>query len=117
MASLTLKKIPESLHAALREAAAADRRSLNQEIIHLLAVGLLVERRDDRSLGRDFVHQHRDAFRTLAGRSLPDPPVPDVEAQLAAWRRLAGKWLSDLDERTEANELIAQRSPGREVDL
>jgi hypothetical protein len=36
MPSLTLKNLPEELLAALRAAAARDRRSVTQEIIHLL---------------------------------------------------------------------------------
>ena len=42
---------------------------------------------------------------------------PDVKAQVAAWRKLAGKWESGVDTATEAARLTKARSPGREVDL
>lgn len=75
MASLTLKNLPDDLLRALRKAADKDRRSVTQEIIHLLESALA---------GR-------------AGR--PVPRSPDADAQLAVWRKLAGKWESDVDRR------------------
>ena len=94
MASLTLKNLPEELLAALRAAAGRDRRSLTQEIIHLLDVAL---RGDERPAER------------AAGA--------DVEAQVAAWRKLAGKWKSDVDRATETKRLLERRTKGREVEL
>lgn len=92
MASFTLKNLPDDLLEALRQAAARDRRSLTQEIIHLLYVALQrAERAPDRTTG--------------------------VEAQVAAWRRLAGQWEPNLDDATEAERIIERRSGGREVDL
>ena len=91
MASLTLKNLSEDLLQALREAAERDRRSLTQEIIHLLETAL---RARPKSAER-----------------------PDVEAQVTAWRKLAGQWGSDLDASAEANRLLEERTPGREVDL
>ena len=92
MASLTLKNLPDDLLGALREAAERDRRSLTQEIIYLLAIAV-------RGVERP------------AGRS------PDVKAQVAAWRKLAGKWESNLDPATEAERITERRTEGREVDL
>ena len=92
MTSLTLKNLPDDLLHALREAAASDRRSLTQEIIHLLDTAL------------------RD-------RAEPASPPTGVEAQVAAWRKLAGRWESDDDPATEADRIIEQRTPGRDVDL
>ncbi len=93
MASLTLKNVPDDLLRALRDAASDDRRSMNQEILHLLTLALR---------GR----VERFTFRPL-----------DIEAQLAAWRKLAGNWESDVDRATEAAQLTKRRSSGREVDL
>ena len=94
MASLTLKNLPEDLIEELRAAAEDDRRSLNQEAMHLL---------------------------TLALRARASPvrttPTLDVQAQVAAWRKLAGKWASDVDRATEASALIKRRSRGRKVSL
>ena len=93
MASLTLKNLPDELLSALREAAKKDRRSLTQEIIHLLD-------------------------RALRGRGeRTAPPRPDIDAQVAAWRKLAGRWESDADHATEAERVMEKRTPGREVDL
>ena len=41
----------------------------------------------------------------------------DVAAQLAAWRKLAGKWQSDIDPELEAEQIMAARTPGRQVEL
>ncbi len=92
MASLTLKNLPDALLRALREAAESDRRSMTQEIIHLLDI----------------------ALRSRAER--PARKARDVDAQVAAWRELAGKWQSDVDAATEAERLMAGRTSGREVD-
>lgn len=92
MASLTLKNLPDDLLRALREAAARDRRSLTQEIIHLLEVAL------------------RSGERATASGSAD-------KAQVAAWRKLAGKWMSDVDDAFEAERIIKRRTKGRGVDL
>ncbi|MEV8567086.1 Arc family DNA-binding protein [Streptomyces sp. NPDC051322] len=42
-------RLPTDLHARLVEAAGADRRSLNSEIVHLLEVALGSARGDDQS--------------------------------------------------------------------
>lgn len=94
MASLTLKNVPDDLLRALREAADGDRRSLNQEVIHLLTSVL-----GDRD--------HRGRSATPA----------KVKAQVAAWRKLAGRWESDVEPATEAEQATSGRSLGREVDL
>jgi len=93
MASLTLKNLPDGLLRALRKAADKDRRSLTREIIHLLESALRgrIERRS--------------------------PRTSDADAQLAAWRKLAGKWESDVDRATESERLMERRTPGRGVDL
>ena len=93
MASLTLKNLPDDLLRALREAADKDRRSLTREIIHLLesALGGRIEK--------------------------PAPRASDADAQLAAWRKLAGKWESDVDRATEAERLMKRRTSGRKVEI
>lgn len=93
MTSLTLKNIPEELLRMLREAAEQDRRSLTQEIIHLLNTAI----------------QRRNAP--------PASPVTGAEAQVAAWRKLAGKWESDVDRATETERIMKRRSRGREIEF
>ena len=92
MASLTLKDLPDDLLEALRRAAERDRRSLSQQVIHLLA----------------------SALGTRPVRS--EGAAADAEAQVAEWRKLAGSWVSDVDERTEVDELLDRRTAGRKVD-
>lgn len=94
MPSLTLKNVPDALLEELRHAAVDDRRSLNQEVMHLLAL----------------------ALRARTARSSATTPAADVRAQLAAWRKLAGKWASDLDVDTEAATLFKARTRGRKLD-
>jgi plasmid stability protein len=93
MPSLTLKNLPDELLESLREAAERDRRSLTQEIIHLL----------------DQAVRESDGQRSHPGF--------DAETQLAAWRRLAGRWQSDVDAKTESKRLMKRRTRGRDVDM
>jgi plasmid stability protein len=91
MASITLKNLPNDLLQALRKIAERDRRSMSQEIVHLLEAAL--------------------------GRRPKSPTPPAMEAQLNAWRKLAGKWESRADDEIEAGRVPERRSPGRKVDL
>ena len=91
MPSLTLKNVPSPLLRALRTSAKADRRSLNQQAMVLLTRAL--------GLDRDRVSQEL------------------VDAQVEAWRRLAGSWRSDLGPREEAESLRRARTKGRKVEL
>lgn len=93
MTSLTLKDIPDDLLELLREAARKDRRSMSQEIFHLLDIAL-----NEQTPG--------SSTRAL-----------DAARQLAAWRALAGKWVSDVDERTEARRIMKRRTRGRKVTM
>ena len=43
MAALVIKSFPEALHAKLRQTAAAHRRSVTQETIHLIEIALRAE--------------------------------------------------------------------------
>ncbi len=92
MASITLKNVPDDLLKALRRAAKSERRSLNQEVMHLLGL----------ALGR------------------PEGKVrasPDVEAQVAAWKRISERWKSDMSADDEAATVLRARTKGRKVDL
>jgi plasmid stability protein len=46
-------RIPEDLHARLTTQAAADRRSINSEILHLIEAGLATAEKDTESPGGD----------------------------------------------------------------
>lgn len=89
MSSITLKDVPEELLVRLRNAAARERRSLNQEAIVLIEGGLT-------------------ALETAEERA---------QRQVAAWRSLAGCWASDQGFDDEVAALYAARSTGRDVTL
>jgi plasmid stability protein len=93
MTSITLKHLPDDLLEALRAAAERDRRSLTQEIIYLLS---------------NAVAENPEAL---------DNRNAMVEAQVAAWRKLAGRWESDVDAATESDRILQSRTEGRQVDL
>lgn len=94
MASLTLKNIPDSLLERLRARAAEDRRSVSQEMIHLLEISL------DAAPGS----AHRDLLAT-------------ARAQAEAWDRLAGRWQSDQSADEEIRDILAARTSGRAIEL
>lgn len=89
MRSLTLKDVPDALLERLRLLAAAERRSLLQQALVLIEEG---------------VARHEEA------------PVR-AQRQVDAWRRMAGQWASDQDVDSEVRDLLAARTPGRDVDL
>ncbi|MBZ0273084.1 hypothetical protein K8I61_13685 [bacterium] len=89
MASLTIKNIPDEILAKLRKAAETDRRSLTQEAIHVIEVGL--EKRSEKRW----------------------PGLPKDE-QLKVWREIAGKWQSDLSIEDEVKRIYdARRSKSK----
>lgn len=92
MASLTIKNVPDQLLERLREAAAWQRRSLNQQVIVLLELAL--------------VQAGDDATQRLQA---------EIEAQAAAWERLAGRW-NDVDDQL-VDSVYESRSTGRPVRL
>jgi plasmid stability protein len=95
MPSLTIKDLPDPLWARLRQRAAADRRSLNREVIHLL----------DRVLAEGSAAPVAVAL------------TEQIEAQVRAWQTLAGRWDSDREPAEEIDALYAARTPGRRVEL
>ncbi len=89
MSSITLKDVPEELLQRLRNAAARERRSLNQEALVLIEGGLAAAESD----------------------------AERAERQLQAWRRLAGSWRSNESFEEEVAAIYAARTPGRDFDL
>ncbi len=92
MASVTLKNIPDPLLERLRERAASDRRSLTQEVLHLLEEALA---RPARSVASE----------------------DEARSQAHAWSRLAGRWRSDLETAEEIDAILESRTGGRDVEL
>ncbi|MDR3089466.1 MAG: hypothetical protein LBU39_06575 [Desulfobulbaceae bacterium] len=69
-ATLTLKNIPDTLHARLKAAAKANRRSLNNEAIVCLETALMPQ--------NNSVSKHFDAARMLRARFQDKMFSPDV---------------------------------------
>jgi plasmid stability protein len=95
MPSITIKDIPEDLVDRLRRRAAHDKRSMNKEVVYLLDLALSGEM-------------------TSAGAAAM---ARSIEAQLQAWRQLAGRWESDLETADEIEQIYAARTQGRRGDL
>ncbi len=92
MATLTLKNLPEDLLDRLRKRASDERRSLNQEVIHLLEQFLLADEKNVRLR-------------------------EDKQRQVEAWRQIAGRWKSSQTAEEEIREIYSARTPGRDVNL
>jgi plasmid stability protein len=95
MPSITIKDIPDTLLQRLRRRAQEDKRSINREAIHLLDLALA---------GQPFEQD-------VGAR------IREVEGQIQAWRKLAGRWDSDLDTADEIGQIYAARTTGRQVEL
>jgi plasmid stability protein len=91
MPSITLKNLPEDLLMKLKECAAAERRSVNQQAIHLLENSLRARR--------------------------PGSYSEAAEQQLAAWKDLAGRWTSEESADAEISAIYEARTLGRDVEL
>ena len=91
MPSITLKNVPHELIGCLKRRAHQRRRSLTQEVLWLLEEALDMA-----------------------------PPAQDTNrptAQVEAWRRLVGRWVSDQPVDTEVDAIYEARTDGRKVDL
>ena len=92
MASLTLKDIPDELLELLRQRAKQEDRSLNQQVLELLA-GAVATAPSKVAVGEE------------------------IASQVAAWRELAGQWSSEQSVQEELDEPYGARTLGREVEL
>ena len=95
MPSLTIKNIPENLLEKLRRKAAADRRSLNQQVLRLLEQALVMEEPSE---------NHRQLR-------------AEIETQVRAWEALAGRWSADEPAEKEIGSIYKARTSGRKVEL
>jgi hypothetical protein len=93
MAAITLKNVSDKLLSKLRKTAAANRRSLNQQALLMLA--------------------------EASERASPSRAVESsaAAAQLDEWRALCGAWRSDGSAKVELARIHRQRSAGRKVEL
>ena len=138
MPSFTLKDVPPKLLEDLRRSAAADRRSVTQQVIYLLERALawcgdaagspragypeaVAERVPNvQSPGREPGGRGSRSPEVggLLGRGRVESDAPaDLEAQLAVWRELAGRWVSARPLEEDIDEIVGRRTEGRSVDL
>ncbi len=94
MATLTIKKFPDSLLARLKRTAAGARRSVTQEVLVRLEDSLKKKPAGDEA-----------------------PFSADAERQAAAWEALAGRWESTASVQEEIDSLYKARTKGRKVNL
>jgi plasmid stability protein len=92
LTSITIEDMPAHLLARLRQRAAADRCSLNEEIICLVEMALHGEQ---------------------TGSSVQE----QIARQTAAWSELTGHWQADVDVDAEIKAIYATRTAGRPVGL
>lgn len=78
MATITVKDIPDDLYAALKAAAAANRRSINREIIHSIELAV----RSRPATAEELIESARRLRRRVG-------PLPVDEAALTAAKREA----------------------------
>lgn len=97
MASITIRDIPDDLLEKLRTMARVERRSLNSQVLVLLEGVLDNWSTDTRSAGRT---------RRIA-----------VDAQVALWAKLAAEWEDDRSADEIVQDIIANRTRGRDVRL
>jgi len=90
MAALTIKGLPDELLEKLREIARSERRSLNQQVVYML----------ETATGHRHMLVHTDKA-----------------AQIAAWKKLAGRWVSSKTAQEEIAEIYAARTMGRDTKL
>jgi len=88
MASVTIKGIPDALLGSLRSHAAAEKRSMNKDVICLLEAALS---------GQEISQQ--------------------AERQIAEWSKLAGRWVWDLETDKEIADIYASRTAGRDINF
>ena len=95
MPDVTLRNIPKEVMDRLRTLAAAERRSLNSQILLLLETGLHHETEDPR----------RDRWSV------------STDTQLELWEALCGAWKDERSAEEVAADIIRHRTLGRSVDL
>jgi len=93
MANLTIRNIPEDLLTSLRKLSEKERRSLNSEVLVLLEKSVLQE-----ALGKN-------------------SDTISLQAQIELWSRLAGAWDDSRTTDEIIEDILAHRTPGREVEL
>jgi len=95
MASLTVRNIPEDILERIRALSAAERRSLNNEILVILERGTNAEYEEK-------IQQHRHISKST---------------QLELWEQLVGTWKDSRTASEIIEDIYSLRSAGRDVEL
>jgi len=95
MANITVRNIPDSVFEKLRLLSEIDRRSLNNELLVAIESGLKdLEQERSRSLAR-----------------------VNPQIQITLWKDLCGTWKDLKSKEEQIEELLEDRTLGREVSL
>lgn len=95
MANITVRNIPDDVLARIKALSAAERRSLNNEILIILERGASSEL------------DQRLKARSPLSRS----------AQIGIWKRLLGAWEDNRSTRQIVDDIYSTRTAGRDVNL
>ncbi|MCL4245126.1 MAG: hypothetical protein KJ002_08365, partial [Candidatus Dadabacteria bacterium] len=95
MANITIRNISQSVFDKLKLISRREKRSLNNEILRVIELGL---------------------SKIEADTGAASSPI-SKETQLAIWRDLSGKWSDRRSAKTIIREIYEARTPGREVEL
>ncbi|HML95773.1 MAG TPA: hypothetical protein PKC29_10125 [Thermodesulfobacteriota bacterium] len=95
MANITIRNISQSVFDKLKLISRREKRSLNNEILRVIELGLSKIETDTGTVSS---------------------PI-SKETQLALWRDLSGKWSDRRSAKTIIKEIYEARTPGREVEL
>lgn len=95
MANITIRNISQSVFDKLKLISRREKRSLNNEILRVIELGL---------------------SKIEADAGAASSPI-SKETQLAIWRDLSGKWSDRRSAKTIIREIYEARTPGREVEL
>ena len=95
MANITIRNIPESVFEKIKFLSEVERRSLNNEMLVVIEMGIM-----------ELEKAHRK-FRHVIG----------AETQAALWNELGGQWKDSKSKRQAIREIYDTRSMGREFPL
>jgi hypothetical protein len=96
MYSVTLRNIPDEIMDIIRALSKKEKRSINSELLWLLANGVLTH-----MVSNEINREHRIS----------------IETQVALWSNLSGKWKDKRKTKEIVDDIYESRTFGREIDL
>ena len=95
MANITIRNIPDSILEKIRTLSTIEKRSINNELLLIIEVGLNEE----------------------SERKTKNENIIPKESQIRIWEKLMGKWEDDRSAKEIIEDIYAHRTPGRNIDL